>query len=208
MTEQETPYPTRAYDLLEDDERRAVEEYVRWVVGEQRARNQRIDLALNLPIPSDHIKRSRGVLLRPVVRAALAERILQEAENTDISPDRVIREYAKIAFSDVTDYLKPGLYGDLTLKDFKDIPADKTSAIKSIEANYKASGAMNVKVVMHDKHAALRTLSDMMGITTPEQPTPLKEYVKQEIRNAQNTIEFAPEAEYVELLEHVNAKES
>ena len=40
-------YPTKAYDLLDETERKAVEEYVQFVVSEQKRKNQRIDLALN-----------------------------------------------------------------------------------------------------------------------------------------------------------------
>lgn len=200
-------YPTSAYDLLDDYERKAVEEYVQFVVSEQKRKNQRIDLAINLPIPSEYIKRSRGVLCRPTVRAALADRISEESNNADISPSRVIKELAKIAFSDVTDYLTTGAFGSVDLKQLKDIPADKAGAIKSIETKIGQSGS-NSKITMHDKLPALRALSDMMGITAPEQGPVLAEYVKQEIRkNAKQELK-APEAEYVELLEHAEKLES
>lgn len=200
-------YPTRAYDLLEEPERKAVEEYVQYIVAEQKRKNQRIDLALNLPIPSEYIKRSRGALCRPTVRAALAERITEESDSTDISPSRVIKELAKIAFSDITDYMRTGPFGSVEIKELKDIPADKAGAIKSIETKIGQSGS-NSKITMHDKLPALRALSDMMGITAPEQGPILKDYVKQEIRKATKEEVKAPEAEYVELLEHVERVES
>lgn len=200
-------YPTRAYDLLDDNERKAVEEYVQYVIAEQKRKNQRIDLALNLPIPSEYIKRSRGALLRPVPRAALAERIMEESSSSDISPSRVIKELAKIAFSDITDYMRTGAFGSVEIKELKDIPADKAGAIKSIETKIGQSGS-NSKITMHDKLPALKALSEMMGLTAPENGPVLGEYVKQEIRKAAKEQIEAPEAEYVELLEHVERVQS
>ena len=51
-------YPTRAYDLLTDIERAAVDEYVNFAVTQQRAKRERIAMALNLPIPTEYIRRS------------------------------------------------------------------------------------------------------------------------------------------------------
>lgn len=200
-------YPTRAYDLLDDNERKAVEEYVQYVVAEQKRKNQRVDLALNLPIPSEYIKRSRGALLRPVPRAALAERIIEESGSSDISPDRVIKELAKIAFSDVTDFLYTGPFGSVDMKQLKDIPPDKSGAIKSVETKI-GQASTSSKITMHDKLPALKALLEMMGLTAPENGPVLGEFVKQEIRKAAKEQIEAPEAEYVELLEHVERVES
>ena len=71
--------PTSAYDLLTEAERKAVDEYVGFAVGEQRKRHQPVAGALNMPIPSEYIRRSRQALYRPIVRAAIAERITEEA---------------------------------------------------------------------------------------------------------------------------------
>lgn len=200
-------YPTKAYDLLDEAERKAVEEYVQYIVSEQKRKNQRIDLALNLPIPSEYIKRSRGALLRPVPRAALAERIIEESASADISPDRVIKELAKIAFSDITDYLYTGAFGSVDMKQLKDIPHDKAGAIKSVETKI-GQASTSSKITMHDKLPALKALCEMMGLTAPENAPVLGEYVKQEIRKVAKEQIEAPEAEYVELLENVERVES
>lgn len=199
----EVIYPTRAYDLLTDSEREAVENYVQYAVEQQRARHQRVILALNLPIPNEYIRRSRQVLYRPVVRAAIAERIQEEAQVYDISPDRVIKENAAIAFSDVTDFLRQGFSGEVVLKDLNEIPSEKAGAIKSIESKPGMMG-ISYKITLHDKLPALKALSEMMGITAPERPPVLTDYVKQELRNMEQKQIEAPEAEYTELLESVN----
>lgn len=199
----EVIYPTRAYDLLTDSEREAVENYVQYAVEQQRARHQRVIAALNLPIPNEYIRRSRQMLYRPVVRAAIAERIQEEAQIYDISPDRVIKENAAIAFSDITDFLRQGFSGEVVLKDLNEIPSDKAGAIKSIESKPGMMG-ISYKIALHDKLPALKALSEMMGLTAPERPPVLTDYVKQELRSMEKKQIEAPEAEYTELLESVN----
>lgn len=199
-------YPTRAYDLLTDSEREAVDEYVKFAVNQQRARHQRILAALNVPIPSEYIRRSRQALNRPVLRAAIAERIIEVAEQADISPDRALHEYATVAFSDITDYMAPGLYGEPVLKDLREIPPSKAGAIKSIECQPGHMGT-RWKITLHDKLPALKTLTDLMGMTAPERPPVLADYAKQEIREEQRKAITTPESEYAELLESVSNKE-
>lgn len=205
LTDNETCYPTRAYDLLEEVERQAVDDYVNYIVNQQRAKRERIAGALNLPIPNEYIRRSRRALYKPVVRAAIAERILEESEREDISPDRVIKEHALIAFSDATDFLTQGYQGELILKDLSDIPAEKTSAIKTVETKAGPYG-LSYKLTMHDKLPALKALAEMMGITAPDKPPVLVNYVKQELKQLDtNKSAEAVEVEYTELLESINS---
>lgn len=196
-------YPSRAYDILTEVERQAVDEYVTYAVDRQRAQHARVSAALNLPIPEEYLKRSREVLSRPTVRAAVAERIIEEAQTYDISPDRVVREYASIAFSDITDYLKDSGYGGApVIRDLDDLPTNKTHAIKSIECKQGTLG-MQWKITMHDKYPALKELCELMGLKAPEQPPALKEYVREELKDVKQA-EEAPEAEYTEMLEYIN----
>ena len=141
-------------------------------------------------------------MYRPLLRAAIAERIKEEARREDISPDRAVHEYAAVAFSDMTDYLKAGYYGEPVIKDLREIPPEKAGAIKSIECKPGQMG-MSWKITLHDKLPALRTLTEMMGYVAPERPAVLKEYVSQELQDAQRKAIEAPEAEYTELLESV-----
>lgn len=206
MTLDEQVTPTSAYDLLNEVERKAVDEYVDFAVTQQRKRHQPVLGALNMPIPNEYIRRSRQALYRPIVRAAIAERITEEARAQDISPDRAVHEYATVAFSDITDYLKAGYYGEPVIKDLTEIPPGKANAIKSIECEPRTMG-MRWKITLHDKLPALNKLSEMMGITAPERPV-LKEYVAQELKESERKALEAPEVEYTELLESVsNSKE-
>lgn len=205
MTTTDEVYPTRAYDLLDETERKAVDEYVAFAVKQQRDRRQRVLAALNLPIPSEYIRRSRQALNRPVLRAAIAERITEEASKYDVSPDRAIHEFASLAFSDITDFLDTGYFNEPCIKPLNQIPPDKAGAIKSIECQPGHLGT-KWKITLHDKLPALKQLCDFMGMTAPERPPVLTDYVRQEIRDAEFKEVTAPEVEYTQLLESVGSK--
>lgn len=191
-------YPTSAYDLLEVSEREIVDEYVEYLVQEQKRKNQRVDMGKNLPIPSEYIKRSRGALLKPIVRAALSERIDEESRKFDISAEKVVGELAKIAFSDITDFMESGEFGSVNIKNLSEISPDKSGAIKSIETKIGLNGT-NSKITMHDKLPALRALYEMMLLSSPNQNASVPEMIKSELKKAED----APEVAYVELLENV-----
>lgn len=181
--------PTRAYDLLTTEERFYVDEYVEYAVNEQRRKRERIIHALKKPIPTEYIRRTKQALYKPIVRAAIAERLREEADKEDISPSRVIKEHAKIAFSSVHDYMKSETFGQFTLRDIDDIEIDKLGAVKSIETRPGAFG-ITTKVVLHDKHASLKFLGDIMGLTVSDTTPALADYVKVEEAKKNAVIEY------------------
>jgi len=189
--------PTRAYDLLEEFEKLCVDEYVDHTKRQQKMLNERIILALKKPICTEHLKRSRGVLHRPLVRAALHERITEEADEEDLSPTRVIRELQNIAFSNQKDYYEAGDFGELVLKNIDTISREKMAAVKTIEC-YPSPMGMRHKVVLHDKKDAQKMLALLMGLVAPENPPVLEDYVS---RKAQEAKDEAPEEIYAKLLE-------
>lgn len=194
------PMPTTAYTLLEADERYIVDEYVQYAVGEQNRKRERIVHALSLPIPHEYIRRSKSALYKPLLRAAVAERLKEEANIQDVSPDKVIAEHAQIAFSNISDYIESMPLGDFRVKDLKDMPASKMGAVKSIETKPGMYG-LATKVILHDKHPSLKAMGEMMGLVAPDKAPPLQEYVKP----PQSVDERAdvPEELYMELLEGI-----
>lgn len=198
MTQEITP--TRAYDLLEENEREIVESYVIYAKNEQARKRERIIHALYAPIPYEYIRRSKDALYRPLVRAALAERIREEAEKQDISRDRLIQEFANIAFSDVGDFLESSGFGEYKVKDLTKIEPSKRGAVKSIETKPTAFG-LHTKVVLHDKHPALKAMAEFMGLIAPDNPPALQDYVTPINTDNRNKVESAPEQAYVQLLE-------
>jgi len=199
MTETNT-IPTRAYDLLEPSEKEAVDEYIDYVIEEQHIARERIIHALYKPIPYEYLVRHKKCLYKPIVLAAVAERIKEEAHIQDISPDRVIEEHAAIAFSNISDYMEAGQFGEIKLKDLSKVSREKMEAVKSIEAKPGMYG-ISTKIVLHDKHPSLKAMGEMMGLVAPDKPAPLLEYVKPPKKDEQLT--KSPEQLYTDLLETV-----
>ena len=192
--------PTTAYSLLDAVERQAVDNYVQFAINEQHSRRERIVHALYKPIPAEYIRKSRNALYRPLVLAAVREKIQEAANEQDLSPNRVIQEHAAIAFSDINDFIEPAGFGDYRVRDLDSIPPSKRGAVKSIECKPGPFG-LHTKVVLHDKHPSLKAMGEMMGLVAPEKPPALLDYAKPPAPITVN--EQEPEKAYAELLENV-----
>lgn len=202
-TVQEEIVPTTAYDLLEPKERECVDEYLTFVLNEQARRGERIIHALSRPIPSEYVRRSKGILHRPLVRAALAEKIREASAAQDISPDNLIREYNTIATSKMSDFVENGGFGDVMVKSFDEIGEEKMGAVKSIESKPGRYG-MQVKVVLHDKLPAMNRMAEFMGLIAPERPI-LRDYTTPtEGETGHQEVEDHSEEAYSQLLEDIN----
>lgn len=199
MNTDENVKPTRAYDLLTDAERVVVDEYVSYVIEMQRHRRERIALALDYHIPAEFLRRSRGLLAKPIPRAALAERIREEANRQDLSPDRVIEEYRRIAHASMEDYFEPSPFGDMQLKHMHKIPSHLWSAVKGVEITPTMNG-MKTRLVLYDKREALAALARLQGLIAPDTPPLLEEYStdKGEQRRLMGS---TPESVYAEMLD-------
>lgn len=194
--------PTTAYSLLDVQEREAVDNYVKYAIGEQERLRERIVHALHKPIPSEYIRRSRDALYRPLVRAAVAEKLSEAARDQDMSPDRVIREHAGIAFSDISDYLEDAGFGEMRVKNLMQLPPSKRGAVKSIESKPSPFG-LHTRVVLHDKLPSLKVLGELMGLVAPDKPPVLGEYARPPAAVEQSNRD-APEQEYQLLLESMS----
>lgn len=193
--------PTKAYDLLEERERKIVDEYLQYAISTQKNRGERIALALSYPISSEHVKYSRGLLAKPLVRVALAEKIQEAADEEDLNPQRVIREHASIAFSNLQDFIETQPFGDFTLKNISEIPREKMAAVKSIKAAPTING-MRTEIHMHDKIQSLKILAELMGLVAPDAPPVLEEYTSKALPTDAAATD-APEEEYARLLEQI-----
>lgn len=195
---EQTHTPTKAYELLERHERQAVDDYVNYAINQQYHRRQRIALALHTPIPSEMVRRSKGVLAKPLARAAVAERLTEAANEQDISPDRVIAEHACIAFSNIADYLTIGHFGDFSIKNLDSIPRHLLGAVKSMKTIPSPYG-IRTEITLHDKHPSLKTMTELMGLVAPDRPPALADYSKPP--KAEQIGDAVPETAYAELLE-------
>jgi phage terminase small subunit len=103
-------------------------------------------------------------------------------EAIGIEQIRIAQEYAKLAFSDITDFME----GDYNLKDLDSLDKRKTPVIahaKVQEKEYiKEDGSSTIirtkEIKLHDKLKALDKLAEMAGLTRKEDD-PGKDQLKQ-----------------------------
>lgn len=82
----------------------------------------------------------------------------KQEERTNISADKVIKEFAKLGFSDIKDYIGDNL-------SFKALNEIKNSeAISSIKITEAKDGSKSIEFRLHDKKGALENLGKHLGI--------------------------------------------
>jgi len=197
--------PATAYESLDAIEKCEVDSYLLHVEKDQARLNERIIHAIYKPIPLEFVRRSRGILTKPMVLAAIAQRIQERADEEDLSPARVIREHAAIAFSNIADFLHVDAYGFMQVLDMEKIDAEKMKSVKTFKCKMTPRGYES-EIVMHDKIQSLKILGEMMGLVIPDRPPVLKEYSKPP---EQKAIEHDGNAgkKYAALLEELKAGE-
>ncbi len=146
-------------------------------------------------------------LKKPQIQEAIREQLDAREARTLITADRVLEEYAKLAFSEITDYLDvitervvvdwdtdPETGGKvpiweikqlLILKDTKDIPKEKLAAIQSIK-----HGRYGLEFTLHDKKGPLDSIGKHLGMFIEKREinaninanNPLEDLTTEEIR--------------------------
>ena len=101
--------------------------------------------------------KGRRVLRRPIVASILGAVYLRRTAAVDITQEAVLRELAKIAFSDVREYLDD--FGQLL--PIHEIGDNAAGALSSIEID-KDDGS-GIKVKLWDKLAALKEIATLCG---------------------------------------------
>lgn len=71
-------------------------------------------------------------LLKPIIKTELQRLIAKRSKRTLITADNVVIELAKVAFSNIQDYLTICKDGEIFLKNFDDIEREKLAAVESI----------------------------------------------------------------------------
>ena len=118
-------------------------------------------------------------LLKNVEAQEYIRELMQKREQrTEITADKVLEEYAKLGFSDITDYLQvvterilvghdketgepiSDISQFVLMKDTKDIPPEKLAAISEVKQH--KDGSISFK--LHDKRGALDSIAKHLGM--------------------------------------------
>lgn len=113
-------------------------------------------------------------LLKPDIQAEIAKRQQKRSERTEITQDRVLKELARIGFSDIRKAVKWGEtqlkvadsesgetepYHGVALVNSDEIDDDTAAAISEV-----SEGPKGIKVKFHDKKGALAELAKHVGV--------------------------------------------
>lgn len=103
------------------------------------------------------------LLTNAKVLAALQEAQKRRERRTEITADRVLNELAKIAFSDLKDFVEFGSAG-IRIKPSSDVDGTVLSEVSEMVTK----GATVTSVKLHSKMKALELLSKHLGLAAPE----------------------------------------
>ena len=165
------PDKLRVFGEVTDDTSRLKEADVVLIRSKTKATKEYIDEAANMK-PGTVERRAKELANNPKVSARLDYLKEHAAEAANISLQRIIKEHARIAFSDATR-VRSGWY---TLKEFNELTEDERACIKSVET--KQRKVLNeagqtvveewVKVQVYDKQKALDALCNILGYNSPQ----------------------------------------
>ena len=99
-----------------------------------------------------------GLLKRPEVKAAVARGRARLARSSQVTAERVIQEYATLAFSDLRELADWGPEG-VVPKPSSELGAEAARALAEVSDTRSRSGSGTVKVKLHDKKGALDALA-------------------------------------------------
>jgi len=165
------PEVRTAYEQLKPTERVFVDEYV--VTNDPRG----AAIAAFRDANSGHPRAARSpepraleMMRKPLVQAAIAERMKAVMDRLDISAERVLSEVAKIAFANMGDYIRVTGAGE-TVTDFSEVNKDQLAAVSEIVVEEYTEGrgedaeqVKRNKFKLHDKLSALDKLMRYHGL--------------------------------------------
>ena len=154
---------TSAYRQLTPMERRFVDSHVQAAQSVADKEHVRLSVILQRPQEMD----DDCYLARPMVVAAITERVNEIVAASELSPDRIIREYIAIAFSNHADYLEFDEMGNPTYNLDKCTP-EQLSAVKKIQYEQNTLGAQRMTFETYDKMKALEILARYVGLVEPD----------------------------------------
>lgn len=102
------------------------------------------------------------LLQKTTVRVAIQAAMDRRAARTEVTADRVVLEYARIAFADMRSFFAWGPHG-LDVKSSKDLSENDSAAVAEITWTETEVGELavrrQVKLKLHDKKGALDALA-------------------------------------------------
>lgn len=157
-----------AYRHLTAPEKAYVDEYVAQLERAANKAGEQISVALHRPIPPALIDASGGMLVKPMVLAAISERVTQIAADTEVNVRRIVKEYSAIAFSNIADYMEICPISGRPTYNLAACTPEQMAAVRKIEHKISTTGGEEFKFETYDKLKALDALARMFGLLQEE----------------------------------------
>jgi phage terminase small subunit len=106
------------------------------------------------------------LLKKPKIRAAIAQRQAQFLQRYEVTQERIIAEFARLAFSNIADFTQLQLDGSLRVN-FNTATRDQLAALASIDEVLDSEGRRSNRFRVHDKRGALIELARLMALYPP-----------------------------------------
>lgn len=153
-----------AYRQLTAVEKSFVDEYVSALERESERTGRRISDFIGQAV---EVTEENTLITRPMVTAAITERLTKIATDRELNPSRIIKEYINMAFSNLNDYMKLDDWGN-PIYDLTKCTPDQLAAVKKLKYERSAQGSERLDFELYDKKGALDTLAKMVGLLEPD----------------------------------------
>lgn len=155
---------TSAYRQLRPSEKQFVDGYIDALEKEYDRRGERLSNALHRPIDADTVAQSRGMLEKPMVIAAISERILQIAQDSELSPQKVLRGLMVMFNTSLASFQEVGEDGHMHW-DFTKATKEQLWAIQSLKHREAGPrGPEEIEIKLPDKVRIAELLFKVMGV--------------------------------------------
>lgn len=163
-----------AWSQLTDVEQRFAQTAVDAVTETLRNTRQPLALAPYCDVPealADH-----PLLARPLVVAAITERLTEIARDHTHGTERWLNELSAIAFSNIDDYVVQDEWGNIDI-DWNNCTREAKSAVREFHVDqsgkdddFTVTRKRKVTFKLHDKMAALKMYGEYVGALQPDNP--------------------------------------
>lgn len=156
-----------AYQQLAPIERAFVDQYVAGVENVADNTGQRLLAVLQAPLPPNLDQRTRGMLARPMVRAAITDRIRELSDVMEVSAYKTVKELKAMAYSNIADFMTVRDDG-LPEFDFSKCTREQLSAIGSVKYTEDPKTGRKLEIRFHPKTEAIKMLMQYQGLLAPD----------------------------------------
>ena len=160
-----------SYELLQPSERSFVDDFLRALENEAEKRFERLTTTLERVTrsidPATLDERTNDYFSRPMIRAAICERVENMARERDLTPQRIVQEHAVLALANMDDFIKRYEDGRGAEVDLSGVTRAQMSAVQSIETEetYGPRGTTRkIKLKLYNKQVSLDALAKFTGL--------------------------------------------